>query len=138
MSTSEAPRIPVAARVPILVAASIAVICVLAVGRRNSSNLLVTLFVLWVFAPFAVLALLVKSSRSWAGEKRVLLQRLSLSICAASASVYGVVAFGVQVPRPAFWFLITPLGSLCVIGVAYLVGLRGGAQPSGERTPWGS
>ena len=121
-----------ATRFAILAAASCAVICVLVAGRRNSSSLLITLFVLWVFAPFAVLALLVKSSRSWARGKQALLQRLSLVVCAASVSVYAVVAFVAEVSKPAFWFLVTPMASLCVIVVAYLVRLRHGARPSGD------
>ena len=112
-----------APRLVILVAALFALICVLAVGRRNSSSLLIALFVLWVFLPFAVLALLVKASGRWSARRQSLLKVLNLAICAVAACVYGVVAFVAPTAKPAFWFLILPglsLGAIAVTGVAAL------------------
>ena len=124
MSTPHGPRASIPSRLVILAAALFAIICVLVVGHKNSSNLLITLFVLWVFAPFAVLGLLVKAGSRWARSKQLLSQRLGLSICAVSTCIYGVVAFGVPTSKPAFWFLVLPLVSLCLIAVVYLVALR--------------
>jgi hypothetical protein len=121
------------ARLVVLAAAVFAIICVLAVGRNNSSGLLITLFVLWVFAPFVMLALLIKASRRWAPRRQLLLQRLSLFVCAASTIAYGLVAFGFALSKPAFWFLVTPLASLSTIAIVHLAALKAKAARDAQK-----
>lgn len=123
VTTSEVPR-SVAARLVVLVAALFSIACVLTVGHKNPSGALIALFVLWVFVPFAILALFVRASGQWAPRRRRLLRGLTAFVCAASAAVYGIIAFVVATPKPAFWFLITPLASLCAIAIVYLAALR--------------
>ena len=124
MSTSDPPSAPIAVKVVLVASALFAIICMLAVGHRNSSGLLIALFAVWVLAPFAALWLLVKSCGGWARGKRLLLQGLSLAVCVVSAGVYGGVALGVSKSKPAFWFLVVPSVSLGLIALTYLVVLR--------------
>lgn len=113
-----------ALRLIVLVAAVLAIICVLLVGRRNSSGVLVALFVLWVFAPFGALGMLVKASNHWDDRKRRLLRGLTIVVCAAAVCIYGFVANGISTSKPAFWFLVLPAASLVAIATTYLTALR--------------
>ena len=124
MNTPDTPGASMTTRVVILLAALFAIACVLAVGRNNSSGLLVTPFVLWVFAPFALLGLLVKASGSWDSRRHKRLHALVLGVCVVTTCVYGAVAFIATPSRPAFWFLVLPMVSLVLMAIIYVLALR--------------
>ena len=87
------------------------------VGRHNNSAVLMTLFTFWVSSPFVANAWLwfavVRSSLLSKAPFFSVILALSLG----SLLVYGFVARGARLTKPAFPFLITPLVSWIVIGL---------------------
>ena len=124
MSTSSATRMPMSTRVVVLLAALFAIACVLTVGHKNPSGVLNALFVVWVFAPFAALGLLIKASSGWDRRRNQRVAALSISLCAVAVCVYGTVAFVAAPSKPAFWFLVLPPASLTIIAITYVSALR--------------
>ena len=90
------------------------------VGRRNRSELLLVLFVVWVLSPFVVLAWADMVSKRWAVLTRATLYGVMLTIALGSLAIYGRVAFGPPRPQPASVFLLVPPASwlLTVIALA--------------------
>jgi hypothetical protein len=90
----------------------------LVVGHRNPSRLLLVLFVIWVLSPFVALLLANGGSKRWPVLTRATLHGLMLVITLGSLAIYGNVAFGPPRPKPAFLFLVVPLGSWLLIAIA--------------------
>src|ERR1019366_803038 len=90
----------------------------LRVGHRNPSIVLMVLFTIWVLSPFVCLVVAAALSRRWSGAMRATLHGVMLVLTVASLAIYGRVAFGAPVARPAFAFLVVPLGSWLVMVAA--------------------
>jgi len=82
------------------------------VGRRNPSLLLLFIFVAWVIAPF--LDMLFADLVWKRGGK--MLHGLMLLLAVGSLAIYGRVAFGPPMAKPAAVFLIVPAASWILIG----------------------
>jgi hypothetical protein len=81
-------------------------------GRRNASPLLPLIFAVWVMAPFlGVLFADLVWKRGGA-----MLHELMLLLAVGSLAVYGRVAFGPPMAKPAGVFLIVPAASWILIG----------------------
>jgi hypothetical protein len=81
-------------------------------GRRNPSVLLMSLFAVWVLAPFAGML--------WMQTFRV----LDLIIAAVSTALYGYIALGPPRQRTASTFLIVPLASWLLIAAVAVIQRR--------------
>jgi hypothetical protein len=104
--------------------------CMLRVGHRNPSWLLLLMFVAWVAAPFAALAWAMRAfARRPSGVQRAI-DVSAMLVAVASIAVYGRVAFGPPRPRPAAPFLITPpvLLALAFVVVALSTRTRQAAE----------
>src|SRR4051812_45797364 len=77
-------------------------------GRRNSSWLLLGLFVIWVISPFAALLWASIVSFRWSTFAVRLIYGLMLILAAVSLAVFGSVALGPPRSRTAFLFLVLP------------------------------
>ena len=73
------------------------VAAVLWVGRRNPSVILMAMFVIWVFMPFA--GVIWARAGHW----------VTLVVATGSLAVYGYAALGPPQPQVAKWFLLMPL-----------------------------
>jgi hypothetical protein len=84
------------------------------VGRRNASVLLMVIFAVWVIAPFlgVLFADLVRKRGG------AMLHGLMLILAVGSLAIYGWVAFGPPMAKPAGVFLIVPAVSWLLIGAA--------------------
>ena len=116
-STSSRPSRSLALAAIILGAAG-SVGLMLRVGHRNPSVLLTVLFTIWVLSPFAGFVVADSLSARWSAATRATLHGVMLLLTAASLAIYGRIAFGAPVLRPAFAFLVVPLGSWLLMAVA--------------------
>ena len=89
----------------------------LRVGRRNPSALLMAMFAAWVLAPFVALAWCQVAAKRWSEMMRVVLHAASLVLAIGSLIVYGYVALGPPRSKPAFFFVVLPLGSLGLVSI---------------------
>ena len=97
-----------------------------AVGHRNQSVILMLMFAGWVSAPFLALALL---ERRYLGGQAGL-HRVTLTISLLSLAIYGWVAMGPPMRKPAAPFLVVPVVSWMIIGgYALARSRRGGSIP---------
>ena len=116
-STSSPPSRSVALAAVVLGAAG-SVGLMLRVGHRNPSVLLMVLFTIWVLSPFVGCVVADSLSIRWSAATRATLHGVMLLLTAASLAIYGRIAFGAPVPRPAFAFLVVPLGSWLLMAAA--------------------
>jgi hypothetical protein len=86
------------------------------VGRHNRSIFLISLFLLWVLLPFALLLIADLLSTRWSRKFRVSLYILML-LLSIGAPISYMSALGQAANKPAALFLLVPLGSLTVTGV---------------------
>lgn len=91
------------------------------VGRHNPSVILMTLFTLWVVAPFVTMLSVPMLFKNWSVRSRAWFCFFTIIVALGSSGIYGEVAFGKPRSQPAFMFLVVPLVSLFVIGVASLI-----------------
>lgn len=110
--------LPPTGRTALLVGALGSVALTLQVGHRNKSILLIALFAIWVLSPFVVLLLADRASKHWPVRTQKTLYGLMLVLALASLAIYGVVAFGPPRPKVASVFLLVPLASWVLIGIA--------------------
>ena len=89
-------------------------------GKHNASLVLPVMFCVWVVSPFG--ALLWAALRARAGPAVWI---LSLLLAVLAPLIYGVVVLGPPRAQPASAFLIVPLVSWVLIGVIWLITLRG-------------
>jgi len=104
------------ALVVIVIAAAGSVWLTLYMGRKNSSILLIALFVFWVLSPFVALFVADRISKSWNFATRVLLYVLMFLVSIVSLAAYSGL---LHVPdtKPAFMFLMMPLLSWFLIAI---------------------
>lgn len=81
------------------------------VGRHNKSWILMSMFTVWVLAPFIAYGLADRLSRRWSVPARKALHAVMLCVALGSLAIYGTVALGPPRPQPAAVFLLVPLAS---------------------------
>ena len=108
-------------RVAILVGAA-GSLALLLYGGRSNTHLLITLgFIAWVLAPFALLALAERRSRSWSPLAQTTLRAMTLLIAAASLGIYAYRAAFPPRTTGAFLFVIVPPVSVILVLVALVI-----------------
>ena len=115
------PRVSHAVALGLVVAGAAASFSfMLQVGRHNRSRLLILLFTIWVLSPFVALIsahALWKRLPARTGSR---LDSLMLVLTLVSLTIYGRVALGSPISKPAFVFLVVPAASWAVIVVGGL------------------
>ncbi len=106
-----------AALIALLAGAVGSVALTLYAGRRNASQLLMVLFVLWVLSPFVTLLWADVVSRRWTVLTRSTLYSVMLVLALGSPAIYGVNAFKPPKAQAAFVFVVVPLASWLLIAV---------------------
>lgn len=91
------------------------------VGRRQQSLILTGLFTVWVLSPFVALVCALVVSKHWSVLIRSALYCVILVLALGSLPIYGSVALGPPWPQPALVFLVVPLASWLLIGIALLI-----------------
>ena len=86
-------------------------------GRHQNSLILIVLFTLWELSPFVALVWAHVVSKHWLILNQVLLSGVMLVLSLGSLTLYGYVSLGPPRPRPAFVFLVVPLGSWLLIAI---------------------
>ena len=86
------------------------------VGRRNTSQLLIALFTLWVLLPFLGLATGLAASRRWPPRIRTVWYGLTIVVALGSLAAYGDVAVHPR-PQPAFIFIVVPPATWVLIAI---------------------
>jgi hypothetical protein len=89
-------------------------------GRNNSSFLLMTLFVIWVLSPFALLMVVNNVAVQWSYKSRLSVYFLMILITILAILFYSGI-LGSLGFKPAFVYLVTPLISWIIIAVFYQV-----------------
>ena len=91
-------------------------------GGRSNTHLLITLgFIAWVLAPFTLLALAERRSRSWSPLAQTTLRAMTLLIAAASLGIYAYRAAFPPRTTGAFLFVIVPPVSVILVLVALVI-----------------
>ena len=90
-------------------------------GRRNPSRILLLLFVIWVLSPFVAAALASVASNRWSVVTRATLYVAMLALTLGSLAIYGGVAVGYVKAKIGFVFLVVPLASWLLLGLALAV-----------------
>lgn len=93
-------------------------------GRRNSSLLLMTLFLGWVLSPFVALAWAHARSRTWAGFTKTTLYWLMLVAAVVSPFIYGIIALGPPRAKAAFVFVVVPPVSWLIVAAVLAIAAR--------------
>ena len=94
---------------PIAAAGSVAL--TLHAGARNSSRILVALFVGWVLSQFAGFAWAAMAAKRWGPHARTTLYVSALIVAPGSLAAYGYVWLGPSLAKPASVFLMAPLAA---------------------------
>lgn len=76
------------------------------------------LFAIWVLSPFVALLVAHVISKSWPVLTRATLYCLMVIVTVGSLAIYADVVFGPPRPKPAFVFLVVPLGSWLLMTIA--------------------
>ena len=92
------------------------------VGHRNPSRILLVLFAIWVLSPFMALLLANMVSKRWSVITRVTLHCVMLVLTLGSLAIYGYVVLRPTGSKPAFVFLVVPLGSWLLIAIVVSIG----------------
>ena len=87
-------------------------------GRHNPSRILLLLFVIWVLSPFVAAALASVASNRWSVVTRATLYVVMLALTLGSLAIYGGVALGYIKAKIGFVFLVVPLASWLLLGLA--------------------
>jgi len=103
-------------------------------GGRNQPVLLV-LFTGWVFSPFGALALADWRYKQWSDAPRTTLHVAMLIITFGSLAAYSGVIPMPPGSRPAFSYLMVPLGSWLLIAVVVLATRRLSSSASSSLPP---
>jgi hypothetical protein len=75
------------------------------------------LFVIWVLSPFMALLLADKVSKRWSLITRATLHSVMLIVTLGSLVIYGGAALRPPASKPAFLFLVVPLGSWLLMAI---------------------
>lgn len=89
-------------------------------GRNNDSVWLILLFAGWVMAPFIALLLVNTVGNRWSVPSRVSLYTLMVAVTVGSLVMYSGI-WRVPGTKPAFAFVVVPLLSWFVMGMAVLI-----------------
>jgi hypothetical protein len=89
-------------------------------GRHNDSVVLKLLFAGWVLSPFIALLLVNAVAQRWSLIKRLTHYSLMLLITVGSLVIYSGV-WSPPAAKPAFVFLVVPLISWMLMGIAILI-----------------
>ncbi len=84
---------------------------------RGTPRLLLFLFVIWVFSPFAAVVLADRVSKRWSVVTRAALYSVTLVLTLGSLAVYGDIVPRPPGTRPAFVFLVVPLASWLLMAI---------------------
>ena len=76
------------------------------------------LFATWVLSPFVALLFAHVVSKRWPVITRTTLYSLMVIVTVGSLAFYGNVVFAPPRPKPAFVFLVVPLGSWLLMAIA--------------------
>jgi hypothetical protein len=90
-------------------------------GRSNTHVLITVGFVLWVLAPFALLALAERKSAGWAPATRTTLHTLTVLVAVGSLAIYAHRAAVPPRSTGAFVFVIIPPVSVILVLVALAI-----------------
>jgi hypothetical protein len=88
-------------------------------GRRQI--VLMILFVGWVLLPYVGLAVADRFARNWPSAARATLYVVALIVTACSLAVYSGLIPPPADARPAFLWLMVPLGSMVLIAGVFIV-----------------
>ena len=108
-------------RVTIVVGAAGSLALMLYGGRSNTHLLITLLFIVWVLAPFVLLALAERRSRSWSPLAQTTLRAMTLILAAGSLAIYAYRAAFPPRTTGAFLFVIVPPVSVVLVLVALAV-----------------
>ena len=114
-------RLAAAARIARWVGAAGSLALMLYAGRSNRHMLITVLFIVWVLAPFVVLAWAAKMADGWSSATRATLQAATLIITAGSLAIYGYRAAFPPRTTGAFLFVIVPPVSVLLLLVALAI-----------------
>ncbi len=89
-------------------------------GSNQKSALLIGLFTVWVLAPYFVFFRIYHAIRAWPASGREKLYSSILFLVLFSLVIYSG-KFNIPGTKPAFNFLVVPLGSLIIIGIVFLI-----------------
>jgi len=104
-----------------VIAALASVVLILYGGRRNSSGVLLILFVIWVLSPFVGLALANRTSTRWPVGVHTALHTVMLVVAGASLPIYVNAVLISPHAKLAAPFLIVPFVSWLLILMVVLI-----------------
>jgi hypothetical protein len=110
-----------ASRIAIIVGAAGSLALLLYAGRSNTHLLITLLFIVWVLAPFALLAVAERRSGSWSRPVQTTLHAMTLIIAAGSLGIYAYRAAFPPRSTGAFLFVIVPPVSVVLVSVALAI-----------------
>ena len=108
----------VTALVTTLGAASASVLFLLEAGRRQSSGILLALFLGWTLSPFVAQAIANMTSSRWPALTRTTLYTLMIVVAAASVVIYAAAAHGTLRMKVGTIFLVVPFLSWLLLATA--------------------
>jgi hypothetical protein len=116
-----------AALIAVVAGAGGSVGLMLRAGQRTP-RLLLVLFVIWVLCPFLALVWATVVSKPWSVLTRATLYSVMLVVTLGSVAIYGNAAWRPSGTKPAFVFVVAPLGSwlliATVVPIAALISRR--------------
>lgn len=108
-----------ASRLALIIGAVGSLALMLYAGRSNTHVAITLLFVFWVLAPFALLALAERRSGTWAPATTATLRTLTWVVAAGSLAIYAYRAAVPPRATGAFLFVVVPPVSV-VVGLVTL------------------
>jgi hypothetical protein len=101
-------------------------------GHRNSSMVLVLMFLVWVASPFAGLIWVHRTATGWKAARQSAVYRLMLLVSVGSAILYASAVFLPHSAKHAGPFLAVPLASWLLIAVVLVVSRSSGANEAAQ------
>jgi len=101
---------------PALIVGAIGSLALMLYAGRSNTHILITVgFIVWVVAPFALLALAERRSGAWAPKTRATLSILTLVIVISSLATYAYRAVKPPSTTGAFLFVLVPPVSVVLV-----------------------
>jgi hypothetical protein len=116
-TSSAADGVRTVAELLTLVGAVVSLGLMLWVGHRNSSVVLIAIFIVWVTSPFVMLLWAHRAAKGWPPAREELVRRVAISVSLGSVFVYAATAFLMHLAKPAGPFLFVPFASWCIIAL---------------------
>ena len=108
-------------------------------GRHNTHRLITALFIVWVLAPFASLALADFRSGGWPALTRRALYGVTILVALASVALYAANAVWPRKEQAAFVYVAVPpatwLASAVVLAIAAMASRASARKNGGNRVP---